>query len=165
MVYLLFPDLSPRAVCCFSGILLTIYGIIKIVGFFPEDLYCLAFHYDLAFGLLILVVGILVLAKPTLAFKYLTAGLGWIALLDSLLKLQMSAEAKSSGLKQWYLILAIAVITDIFSLLLIIKGSSSPQVIRMLAGATLFWKRSPMAVWSNLRSALLTRPIRRTRTI
>ena len=57
VLYLLFPQLPPLALCIFSGLLLLIYGIIKIVGYFSEDLFCLAFRYDLAFGLLLLPAG------------------------------------------------------------------------------------------------------------
>lgn len=34
-----------------------------IIGYFSEDLYCLAFRYDLAYGLLLLVMGAIVLVK------------------------------------------------------------------------------------------------------
>ena len=34
-----------------AGILLIAYGIIKMIGYFSKDLYCLAFQYDLACGI------------------------------------------------------------------------------------------------------------------
>ena len=42
LLCLLFPRTSPLAVCLFSGVLLVAYGIIKIVGYFSEDLFCLS---------------------------------------------------------------------------------------------------------------------------
>ena len=53
----LWPDYSPQAACCVSGTILLGYGVIRILGFFSDDSYCPAFHYDLACGLLFMVVG------------------------------------------------------------------------------------------------------------
>ena len=70
LLCLLFPRTSPFAVCLFGGVLLVAYGIIKIVGYFSEDLFCLAFRYDFAFGLLLLAAGGLLLVRYQTAAEY-----------------------------------------------------------------------------------------------
>ena len=82
LLCLLFPRTSPFAVCLFGGVLLVAYGIIKIVGYFSEDLFCLAFRYDFAFGLLLLAAGGLLLVRYQTAAEYLVTGFGWLLLLD-----------------------------------------------------------------------------------
>lgn len=133
VIYLAFPDLPEMALSCFSGVILIVYGIIKLVGFFSEDLYCLAFRYDLTFGLLILVIGVLVLVKNASVAQYLTPGLGWIALLDNLFHIQMSKEARDFGMKEWKLILGLSVTAGVLSVLLIIHGFPSPRATHVLA--------------------------------
>lgn len=133
VIYLFFPDLPPMALSCFSGAILIIYGIIKLVGFFSEDLYCLAFRYDLAFGLLIMVIGVLLLAKNISVAQYLTPGLGWMALLDNLFHIQMAKEARDFGMKEWKLILELSIATGILSVLLIIRGFPGPQATHILS--------------------------------
>ena len=59
----LWPDYSPQAACCVSGTILLGYGVIRILGFFSDDPYCPAFHYDLACGLLFMVVGTVIWIK------------------------------------------------------------------------------------------------------
>lgn len=137
-VYLLFPDLPSIAMCLFCGITLIAYGIIKIIGFFSEDLYCLAFRYDFTFGLLILVIGVLVVVKNTAIVKYLTIGLGWLTLLDNLFKIQMVKEARDFGLEHWSAILAIAIATGAISVFLIINRFPSPFIGKVFVGITLF---------------------------
>lgn len=137
VIYLLFPNLSPLLTCCFCGIFLIIYGIIKIVGYFSEDLYCLAFRFDFAFGLALLVVGILMLVKNTSIFQYCVPGLGWIALLDGVVKVQMSVESRRFGLEKWHWILATAVITGVCAFLLILRGFPGPIGERILVAVTL----------------------------
>ena len=132
VIYLAFPDLPEMALSCFSGVILIVYGIIKLVGFFSEDLYCLAFRYDLTFGLLILVIGVLVLVKNASVAQYLTPGLGWIALLDNLFHIQMSKEARDFGMERWKLILGLSITAGVLSVLLIIHGFPGPQATRIL---------------------------------
>lgn len=132
VIYLAFPDLPGMALSCFSGVILIVYGIIKLVGFFSEDLYCLAFRYDLTFGLLLVVVGVLLLIKNVSVAQYLTPGLGWIALLDNLFHIQMAKEARDFGIKEWKLILGLSVTTGVLSVLLIMRGFPGPQATRVL---------------------------------
>lgn len=61
-LYMILPDVSPLGICITSGIVLIVYGIIKIIGYFSKDLYCLAFQYDLACGLFLMVLGTIVLS-------------------------------------------------------------------------------------------------------
>lgn len=132
VIYLVSPNLSEMALSCFGGAILIAYGIIKLVGFFSEDLYCLAFRYDLAWGLLIMVVGVLLLVKNVSVAQYLTPGLGWVALLDNLFHIQMSKEARDFGIEEWKLVLGLSIATGILSVLLIIRGFPSPQATRIL---------------------------------
>lgn len=133
VIYLRFPDLSPMALTCFSGAILIAYGMIKLVGFFSEDLYCLAFRYDLASGLLLMVVGVLLLVKNVSVAQYLTPGLGWMALLDNLFHIQMAKEARDFGMtREWKLILGLSVAAGVLGVLLIVRGFPGPQATRIL---------------------------------
>ncbi len=122
--------------CWVSGGILIAYGVIRILGFLSEDLYCLAFRYDLAGGLLLIVLGTMIWVKGTNCYPYLIPGLGWIALLDSFSKIQMSKEAKDFGLQQWRILLLMAILTAFSSFLLVLNEFSNP-LIDTLVGCTL----------------------------
>ena len=134
---LLFPDLPASVVCVFSGAALIAYGIIKIVGYFSEDLFCLAFRYDLAFGLFLAAMGVLVLIKRAAAAAYLAPGFGWITLLDCFFKIQMSQEAKKFGLERWGVITLLAAITGAAGILLILGLFQQPH-LHIVAALALF---------------------------
>ena len=131
------PEYPPKAACFASGAILLGYGVIRIVGFFSDDPYCLAFHYDLACGLLFMVVGAVVWLKGVRSYPYLVPGFGWIALLDSLCKIQMAKEARDFGLRQWNILLLTAILTGVSSVLLVAEGFPGPQATRVLMGCTL----------------------------
>ena len=138
-VYWFYPNLDPVATCWFTGCLLVGYGIIRIVGFFSKDPYCLAFHFDFACGLLMIVLGVMVCAAHHVAYPYLSLGLGWVALMDCLIRVQMSKEAQDFGLERWGFVLIAAVITGVVSVLLILYSLFSKNAlnIRFLTSCTL----------------------------
>ena len=136
VVYLAFPSIPPLAVCWFCGITLLAYGTIKIIGYFSEDLFCLAFRYDLAFGLLLLALGVVVLMKQTAMMGHLMPGLGWATLLDGFFKIQMSEEAKKFGLKHWSVLTAAAILTSLMGGFLIVD-LFGPEIQRLLIALAL----------------------------
>lgn len=136
-LYMILPDVSPLGICITSGIVLIVYGIIKIIGYFSKDLYCLAFQYDLACGLFLMVLGTIVLSCSQRVIPYLSPGLGALVLLDSLLSIQMSKDSRQFGLETWSVILAAAVIAGVFSVLAIISPFSARLSKHIVAGGTL----------------------------
>ena len=138
LLCLLFPRTSPFAVCLFGGVLLVAYGIIKVVGYFSEDLFCLAFRYDFAFGLLLLAAGGLLLVRYQTAAEYLVTGFGWLLLLDGFFRIQTSQKAKTFGLEQWGAISAVAIAVGVigFRLILSFGGTELPRIWIILAFLT-----------------------------
>lgn len=137
VLYMLLPEIPPKLLCITSGVFLLLYGVIKVVGFFAKDLYCLAFQYDLAEGVALMLLGAAVLAFGTRSVPYLTVGLGWLALLEGLLKVQMSRDAKGFGLETWKRILTAGLVTAVLSAALIFCAASHAPGQRLLAGLTM----------------------------
>lgn len=131
------PDISPLGTCMASGIVLIAYGVIKIIGYFSKDLYCLAFQYDLACGLFLMVLGVIVLSCSQRIIPYLSAGLGVLVLLDSVLSIQMSKDARQFGLETWNVILTASVITGVLSVLMIVSPFRVRLSKHIVAGSTL----------------------------
>lgn len=107
-----------------AGTILIAYGIIKIIGYFSKDLYCLAFQYDFACGIFLIVLGITTLCISS-RFKdsSLLAALGILILLDSLLSIQTALDSKKFGLSSWKYILIFSMITGTFGVLVVLKST------------------------------------------
>ena len=75
------------------GIGMIVFGAIKLVGYFSRDLFRLAFQYDLAFGILLIALGIVTLARPGGAMSFLCIVFGIPVLADGLFKIHISLEA------------------------------------------------------------------------
>ena len=130
---LFLPNVVTKYTTTAGGIILIIYGIIKMIGFFSKDLYCLAFQYDFACGLLLMVLGTLVLCMNTRFKGHLLTGLGILILLDSLLSIQTAIEAKRFGLSSWPVILAASLFAGTLGVILIVLNSQIAAGCALLA--------------------------------
>lgn len=120
------------------GIGMVICGAIKLGGYFSKDLFRLAFQYDLAFGILLMAVGIITLCHPREAMTFLCVMFGIPVLADGLFKIQVAVDARRFGISQWWLVLLLAALTGVIGLLLVLRPTEGARVMVMLMGASLF---------------------------
>lgn len=137
IVLIAVPDFSALLLCWIGGLLLILFGCVKIIGYFSKDLYRLAFQYDLAFGILMIVLGIALIVRTDTMGNIICIFLGICILDDALLKIQISIDSKTFGIRQWWLILAVAIITGTIGFLLVIRPWEGAQIAMMLLGIAL----------------------------
>lgn len=131
------PAFSVLLLCRISGLLLALFGAIRIVGYVSKDLYRLAFQYDLAFGILLIALGALMMLRTDKMANVLFSILGIYVLADALLKVQIAIDAKAFGIDSWWLILAAAVVAGVAGFLLVLRPSESAGAVMISLGAAL----------------------------
>lgn len=137
VLFIVKPELSAMVVSRALGAAMIVFGLIKLVGYFSKDLFRLAFQYDLGFGLLLIALGILVLAKPAGVLDFIFTALGVAILTDGLFKLQIAVDSKRFGISTWWLTLVLAVITGVVGLALVFRPWDSVRLLTTLLGAAL----------------------------
>lgn len=95
------PDIGSIAARWLVGANFVLVGAIRVLGYFSNDLYRLAFQYDLAVGGLGAILGVLLFFCPENVLEALPYALGVYIILDGLLKLQTAFDARAFGMKQW----------------------------------------------------------------
>jgi len=131
------PDVSTAAVGTAAGGLLVIFGIIRLIGYFSRDLYRLAFQFDLAVGILLLILGIILLTKPQNLLHFLCVVTGMYVTADGLMKLQTAHDAHRFGIASWWMILAAALLTSAAGVCLLVRPAQSVRIGMQLFGAVL----------------------------
>lgn len=121
----------------FLGACMIAFGAVKLVGYFSKDLFRLAFQYDLAFGILLIALGVIVLAKPDATARFLCVIIGVSVLSDGLFKLQIAMDAKTFGIRRWWLILALALLSGALGVALILHPGEGAMALTALLGLTL----------------------------
>ena len=140
IVLITVPDFSASLLCRIGGLLLIIFGFVKIIGYCSKDLYRLAFQYDLAFGILLIALGATLILRTETMVNVIWVFLGISILADALLKIQIAIDSKVFGIHQWWLILATAILTGMIGFLVILRPSESAKIIMVLLGTSLLFE-------------------------
>lgn len=140
VLLIVFPGASVSAVGIAAGVMLIAFGLVKLMGYFSKDLYQLAFQFDLAFGVLLMVLGGVILVSPDRALVFLCTILGIAILADGLFKLQSSLDARRFGLSVWGALLALAVCAGVIGIFLLLHPSQSARAMMVLMGVGLLFE-------------------------
>lgn len=136
-LFIALPDISITMIGISMGIAMIVFGIVKLVGYFSRDLFRLAFQFDLELGILLLVLGLIVLIRPDDLMTFICIALGISILTDGLFKVQIALDSKRFGIKSWWVILALAVVTGTIGVFLIFRSAKSAQFLTVLLGVSI----------------------------
>ena len=120
MTLILFPGFSASALGIVCGAVMILFGVVKLVGYFSRDLYRLAFQYDLACGCLLILLGLVMLLRPDSLLNFICVALGIYILTDGLFKIQIAMESRSFGIREWWMILAMAILAATMILTMVV---------------------------------------------
>ena len=137
VILLIQPGLAADMFCKICGILLFVFGIVKLFGYFSRDLLQLAFQFDFAMGIISSLLGFLMIFWSKQFMETLIIGMGLFMLADALLRVQTALDAKMIGVKSWWLILIMALITAVIGTLLFLKPYNGLEEIMLLIGLNL----------------------------
>ena len=137
VVLLFTPGVSALWIGRLLGVGLILFGAIKLVGYFSRDLFRLAFQYDLAFGLLLMVLGIVTLSHPGDALSFLCVMFGIPVLADGLFKIQIAMDSRQFGIRNWWLVLVLAALTCVVGVVLVFRPMTGVRALTALMGLSL----------------------------
>lgn len=119
------------------AIFILVFGAVRIFGYFSKDLFRLAFQHDMASGILMVFVALFLFLKPEESSTYLYAILGFLAVADGLIKIQISLDSKKFGISLWWLIFIVAIICCLVGLALIFNLFDLLQLMKIFIGILL----------------------------
>ena len=129
------PDIGGIAARWLVGANLILTGAVRTLGYFSNDLYRLAFQYDLAIGGLSTILGVLIFMYPNNVPELLPYVLGTYIILDGLFKLQTAFDAKQFGMKKWIGLLVSAAAVCVCGIAVLVGATAWDRVI--LSGVAL----------------------------
>ena len=101
VVLFVWPGVSVAVIGELLGIGMIVFGAVKVAGYLSRDLFRLAFQYDLAFGVLLIALGIVTLTHPGETIGFLCVVYGILVLSDGLLRCRSpwtpNASASTAG--------------------------------------------------------------------
>ena len=98
------------------------------------------FQFDLAFGVLLAAVGIIIIVRRNVVVNLIFGIFGLLILADALFKIQMSIDAKKFGLNLWWRILLVAILTGVLGFLLLIRPFEAAEIMMILVGVSVLFE-------------------------
>lgn len=119
------------------GILLIIFGAVRLVGYFSKKSIQSVFQFDLASGLILLALGIVILTNPESLMSFICITMGIFLLTDGIFKIQTALDTRRLGIGKWQVILIFAIITVIFGLTLMFRPGYGTDLIITILGISM----------------------------
>lgn len=107
IVCLVSPQLIAGALCYVAGALLLVFGIGKVIRYFASRS---SLVDSLVVGVLLAMLGFILVTRPDQVLEMIFVFIGILLLLDGIVKVKNSFEARASGKGDWIALLVIAVI-------------------------------------------------------
>lgn len=156
ILFIALPEISEKIVGIEIGIAAIVFGIVKLIGYFSKDLYRLAFQFDLEFGIMMVVLGTIVLFHPKNVMAFIAAAFGIAILFDGLFKIRIALDSKRFGIKDWWLILSLAIIAGIIGVALIFDSAFGAGVLTILIGVS-FLSEGILNLYTVIRTVLIVK--------
>ena len=131
------PDVSAKVIGIVVGLSVMFFGIIRLIGCLSKDLYRLAFQFDMETGILLMILGGIILINPGNLMTFTCIVIGILLLIDGLFKTRISFDSRKFGIKNWWAILALAVITAVIGAVLIFDSAKGAEILTVLLGVSL----------------------------
>ena len=137
----LFLIINPAAMAAFIGIifgiLMIIFGAVKLGSYFSKKTALSVFQSDLALGIILLALGIVILTNPESLMSFICITMGIFLLTDGIFKVQTAFDTRRLGIGKWQIILVFALITVIFGLVLMFRPGYGTDLLMTLLGISL----------------------------
>ena len=156
ILFIALPEISTKIVGIEIGIAAIVFGIVKLIGYFSKDLYRLAFQFDLEFGIIMVVLGTVVLFHPENLMAFIAVAFGIAILFDGLFKIRIALDSKRFGIKDWWLILSLAIIAGIIGVALIFDSAFGAGVLTILMGVS-FLSEGILNLYTVIRTVLIVK--------
>ena len=139
LILLLWPGSSIGLVCRAVGVGALILGAVKLIGYFSDDRYRLAFQFDLALGIFSLILGLVLILRPDKIVSLVQVIIGVYILVESVFKVQTALDAKRFGMNKWWALMIGAAVSVIAGLILVFcPFTAAKTVVRVIGAALIF---------------------------
>lgn len=133
------PNTSMNVICTLLGVLMVVFGVSKIVGYFFNVSYHIGFQFDLALGLFALLFGILFLTHPGAILSITWVLVGIYEIVESVFKIQTAMDARHYQLSGWGLLLFSAIVYLLFGIFLTFNPAKGGSLFVQVMGISLIF--------------------------
>lgn len=134
---ILWPGISAGVLCNLMGAVLLVMGGVRMICYFQRGISALWHRYELPLGLLDALLGVYFLSHPTNVLLLLPVVVGIMILVDSAFKLQTALEVRTLGVRNWWTMLVLSIISILVAIYLICNPFEGTMTLTVYLGLSL----------------------------
>lgn len=138
LFHFLVDDPDGTLLCYLLGGLAIAAGLLRTIVFFAREMRSQLYNNSLTFGITFMVAGVYILLSPETVVALLPVILGFCIVYDSIVKMQYAFGLRYTGYRFWWVFMALAAVTAILGVLLVL-GQFSAEVQYYYLGGTLIF--------------------------
>lgn len=135
---LFFPRTTTKTICFAFAIILILIGMGYIISYAAKDFMKSYYRYDLVIGLVCISVSIFIFIKVDIILGVIPILLGFIVLINSIVKLQRAVDLIRVHYPLGWLVLVLALLTGIFGVFLMADAFAATAMV-MIIGVAFIW--------------------------
>lgn len=124
-LFLFLPTSKIRKGFLLVGVTLLLYGLTKLFGYFSKDSYGLAFQFDFALGIPVMVLSILAVTSLCDSWRLSCRIVGFLIATESAFRIQTALDSKRFGIRKWWLLMLFSLFLEILGFVLFLAPLSS----------------------------------------
>ena len=133
----IWPQISATVLCYLFGALILVTGVIRIVCYIRRGISAFFHYYELPLGLLDILLAVFFFSRSRYVVLALPVVIGIMIMVESIFELQMAIDLKRLGLGRWWSMLALSILSILFSFLLILDPFEGSTTLMIFIGLTL----------------------------
>ncbi|HOO27268.1 MAG TPA: DUF308 domain-containing protein [Lachnospiraceae bacterium] len=134
VIMILFPKTTMKTICyIFAGILILI-GLVYTFSYFKRNIVESYYRYDLVYGLVTILCGVLVISKVDLLIDLIPIVMGLLIFGNGIIKLQHAIDLKRVDFSGWFYVLIFSLLCISIGAVLIVQPAFIAETVTMIIG-------------------------------
>ena len=134
IVALIDGELFASSLSIIAGVTLLLIGILTVIGAFISSAFVLGSGFKIITGIISSILGIYFLINPKLSLIIITLTLGFILLMNGVLKFVRSFDLRGLKVKTWFVDTILGVVYIVIGVVLLFFSDGAIDLIRILIG-------------------------------
>ena len=134
IVALIDGELFASSLSIIAGVTLLLIGLLTVIGAFISSAFVLGSGFKIITGIISSILGIYFLINPKLSLIIITLALGFILLMNGVLKFVRSFDLRGLKVKTWFVDTILGVVYIVIGVVLLFFSDGAIDLIRILIG-------------------------------
>ena len=134
VILLIWPEMTAKNICYVVGVISIAVGVVNLIDYIRKDYSVDAYRYNLVYGLVFILLGIVIFVKVETVISIIPFLLGFAVTVSGLLKFQNAVDLVRMKYNGWGIVMIVSVLNIAFGVVLILNPFESAMILFICIG-------------------------------